>query len=355
MMVMAVRIFYAPAYPLQLNVLHLLISIVLNETGKEVSNVVSRHLGKILKEQAAFKKGDYSQALNDCYMATDVFLRSRSGMEAIKEYVAADKSKNPEQQKQISEELQAFLRNTVESAKAQSGDDQGWMPTEEELQKVVLGRTANVEDEEGLARVPFYSGCTAVTALIVGNKLYCANSGDSRCMVCRNGIAVEMSFDHKPEDEIEIARIVNAGSYIQGGRVDGNLNLTRALGDFEHKEKPVIPELQPITAQPDVRSLILSGEDEFILMACDGIWGMMESQEAVTFVRSKLKAGMSCREAAEALCDACCSPTEDGEGTDNETVLIVRLKKQLPAIPSAKTDPSAPTVRPLLWKPNSRK
>ena len=51
------------------------------------------------------------------------------------------------------------------------------------------------------------SGCTAVVAMIAGSKLYVANAGDSRCVVCRDGKAYEMSFDHKPEDEIELNRI----------------------------------------------------------------------------------------------------------------------------------------------------
>lgn len=55
------------------------------------------------------------------------------------------------------------------------------------------------------------SGCTAVVALLAGRELYVANAGDSRCVLCRNGKTVEMSFDHKPEDEEESLRITNAG------------------------------------------------------------------------------------------------------------------------------------------------
>ena len=51
------------------------------------------------------------------------------------------------------------------------------------------------------------------------------------------GKAVPLSFDHKPENEEEIKRIEAAGSTITDGRVDGNLNLTRALGDLKYKQK----------------------------------------------------------------------------------------------------------------------
>ena len=53
----------------------------------------------------------------------------------------------------------------------------------------------------------------------------------ARCVVCRDGVAVEMSFDHKPEDEVELRRIRGAGGKVTpDGRVNGGLNLSRAIG-----------------------------------------------------------------------------------------------------------------------------
>lgn len=61
-------------------------------------------------------------------------------------------------------------------------------------------------------------------------------SGDSRCVVCRNGKALDMSFDHKPEDQIEFDRIKKAGGRVTlDGRVNGGLNLSRAIGDHGYK------------------------------------------------------------------------------------------------------------------------
>ncbi len=59
-----------------------------------------------------------------------------------------------------------------------------------------------------------------------------ANSGDSRGVACINGATKEMSKDHKPEDKIELDRIRKAGGEVSFGRVNGNLNLSRALGDL---------------------------------------------------------------------------------------------------------------------------
>ena len=69
-------------------------------------------------------------------------------------------------------------------------------------------------------------------AVLRGKQLYVANAGDSRCVVCRGGKAVDMSIDHKPEDEVEQTRINNAGGKVTfDGRVNGGLNLSRALGE----------------------------------------------------------------------------------------------------------------------------
>ena len=75
------------------------------------------------------------------------------------------------------------------------------------------------------------SGCTACLALIRGNKLYVANAGDSRCVLSRSGKAIDLSVDHKPEDTTEKKRIDKAGGFVTpDGRVNGNLNLSRAIG-----------------------------------------------------------------------------------------------------------------------------
>ena len=80
------------------------------------------------------------------------------------------------------------------------------------------------------------AGCTAVVAIKRGDELYCANAGDSRGVLCRSGKAVALSEDHKPASDIEKNRIIAAGGFLSdiGGvcRVNGNLNLSRAIGDL---------------------------------------------------------------------------------------------------------------------------
>lgn len=82
------------------------------------------------------------------------------------------------------------------------------------------------------------SGCTAVTAMITPGYIICANSGDSRCVLGYDGQARALSEDHKPYDEPERKRIENAGGCVQWKRVDGDLAVSRAFGDFQYKNRP---------------------------------------------------------------------------------------------------------------------
>lgn len=80
-----------------------------------------------------------------------------------------------------------------------------------------------------------------------------------------------MSFDHKPLSDIEMKRITEAGGFVnQFGRVNGNLNLSRSIGDLKYKQVPdIVPAKQMITAEPDIKSVTLNDNDEFIILACD--------------------------------------------------------------------------------------
>lgn len=102
---------------------------------------------------------------------------------------------------------------------------------------------------------PIHAGCTAIVAVLIGRKLTVANAGDSRAVLCRAGGRAEaLSFDHKPQQDRELTRINNAGGFVnQFGRVNGNLNLSRSIGDLKYKQvQGIAPASQMITAEPDI-------------------------------------------------------------------------------------------------------
>jgi len=174
------------------------------------------------------------------------------------------------------------------------------------------------------------SGCTAVTLLITSdNRLFCANAGDSRCVLSCAGVAEPLSYDHKPTNESEMTRIVQAGGFVQFGRVNGNLALSRAFGDFDFKRNAELaPEQQIVTADPEIKERKITPDDEFVVLACDGIWDVLSSQQVVDFVRSHIARGFTLEQTAEKLLDRCLArDPSNGVGCDNMTVIIVGLQQ----------------------------
>ena len=172
------------------------------------------------------------------------------------------------------------------------------------------------------------SGCTAVSLLVTKTELLCANAGDSRCVLCRDGRAVPLSFDHKPNLPSELRRIQRAGGFVFRGRVQGVLALSRAIGDFPFKQRMGVPwEEQAVTCVPEVQSVSLDGRrDEFAVIACDGIWDVMSSQDVVNFVRTRLVRGEAPQAVCEQLMDACLAPRPLGLGCDNMSVIILDFR-----------------------------
>ncbi|KAI0180218.1 PP2C-domain-containing protein [Hypoxylon sp. FL1284] len=110
--------------------------------------------------------------------------------------------------------------------------------------------------------------------------LYTANVGDARIILCRAGKALRLSYDHKGSDENEGKRIANAGGLILNNRVNGVLAVTRALGDTYMKDL--------VTGHPYTTETVVQPEvDEFIIIACDGLWDVCSDQDAVDLVRDE--------------------------------------------------------------------
>lgn len=180
-----------------------------------------------------------------------------------------------------------------------------------------------------------YSGCTATSIIVskLQKKVVCGNSGDSRTVLSTRGIAKALSYDHKPTLASEKSRIVAAKGFVEMDRVNGNLALSRAIGDFEFKSNSELPpQEQIVTAVPDVIEHNLDYEnDEFVILACDGIWDCLSSQECVDLVHYGINQGtMNLNDISSRIIDVCCSPTTEGTGIgcDNMSISIVALLKE---------------------------
>lgn len=199
---------------------------------------------------------------------------------------------------------------------------------------------------------PFDSmGSTCVVAAVdfVAREVVVANVGDSRAMLIQKGKAVPLSEDHKPENPIERNRIKAAGGQvIKVGpchRVDGNLNLSRALGDFNLKSNDSLPpEQQKVSCFPDfMQAPFIGGNDELLVVACDGLFERLSNQELADMIWSRFRRGMDLKQISKEVLQACCARGQRGrpieEGTDNETLVLAKL-------PPAKPESSAPILPP---------
>ncbi|XP_059317833.1 probable protein phosphatase 2C 49 [Lycium ferocissimum] len=166
--------------------------------------------------------------------------------------------------------------------------------------------------------VDAYCGTTAITALVLGRHLVVANAGDCRAVLCKKGVAVQLSQDHRPTCLMERQRVEKLGGIIEYGCLNGDLAITRALGDWYMK----LPfgSASPLTAEPEVKQTLLTEDDEFMILGCDGIWDVMSNQEAVNVVRHELRLHNDPQQSARELVNqALCKDDTD----DNLTAIVV--------------------------------
>ena len=227
--------------------------------GKEVAQWVKKKFSDELAKNKNFKNNNYNKALEENFLKMDSLMQETQGKQELKE--EAKKSKQEE-----------------ERANKESGDNKNNM-----FRNIFDPKSSEDCD------VAMFTGCTATVCLIDDKKAYFANAGDSRIVVSKNGVAYAMTVDHKPDLDEERTRIYKADGWVSDGRVKGNLNLSRSLGDLEYKQnKKVLPEDQMITAFPELTTSNLQDVD-FIFLGCDGVYDCLSNQEIVDFISTRLK------------------------------------------------------------------
>ncbi|KAF0933195.1 hypothetical protein E2562_016140 [Oryza meyeriana var. granulata] len=141
-------------------------------------------------------------------------------------------------------------------------------------------------------------GATAVCVWVLGQTVVVANAGDAKAVLARStstdgeGVvegtksqlkAIVLTREHKAIFPQERARIQKAGGSVgPNGRLQGRIEVSRALGDRQFKKVGLI-------ATPDVHSFELTKKDQFIILGCDGLWGVFGPGDAVEFVQNQLK------------------------------------------------------------------
>ena len=259
---------------------------------------------------------------------------------------------------------------------AESGED----ATSELMRRILKTSYLRADKEFITPKNAPQSGSTAATVVLLGRRLFAANVGDSRVVLARkNGACLELTSDHKPSRPDEAARVRAAGGFILHKRVMGELAITRAFGDksFKMGIKAMLEEdadelggaggmsddatkdltAPLVSAEPEIASIVslmnfhhvhfklghspisfikcflfnlstgtqvLSHDDEFLLLACDGLFDVFKSQDAITFARQELIAHRGePAEVARILSD---QAIRVRRSRDNVSILIVVLR-----------------------------
>eukprot|EP00850_Spirogloea_muscicola_P013260 SM000089S23816 [mRNA] locus=s89:131722:136118:- [translate_table: standard] len=171
-------------------------------------------------------------------------------------------------------------------------------------------------------------GATVVCAWIIEKKAYVANVGDAKAVLARcssNPAAVAdggareapqtgtqsaapaaavlsggklrglvVTREHKAIFPQERARIEKSGGHIESGRLQGRLEVSRAFGDRQFKKLGV-------TAIPDIHVFELTPQEHFLILGCDGLWGVLSPEDAVDLVQAQLTEGASIAVACKRL------------------------------------------------------
>ncbi|XP_057443748.1 probable protein phosphatase 2C 8 [Lotus japonicus] len=131
------------------------------------------------------------------------------------------------------------------------------------------------------------AGSTAAVVVVGKEEIVVANCGDSRAVLCRGGLAIQLSRDHKPDLPDEKERIEAAGGRVigwNGNRVLGVLATSRSIGD--HCMKPFV------ISKPEINVDARTELDEFLVVATDGLWDVVTNEYVCEVVRSCLRGQM---------------------------------------------------------------
>ncbi|GAA5966691.1 hypothetical protein JCM3765_007599 [Sporobolomyces pararoseus] len=204
----------------------------------------------------------------------------------------------------------AFLRLEDDEGNAVGGNG-GGLGESIRIEKTTT--TTSTEKEEEETKEAEEVKVTGPAEVVKGAKkrtLYVGNVGDARAVLSRGGKAVRLSYDHKGTDSSEVKRITDAGGFVLNNRVNGVLAVTRALGDSSMKEF--------VVGKPYTTETTIGDRDEWLIVACDGLWDVCSDEEAVEIVEKSRNA----QDASQRLLDHALA----NFSTDNLSVLVVDLK-----------------------------
>jgi len=177
--------------------------------------------------------------------------------------------------------------------------------TDEKWLKDVKQSPSRVED-----------GSTALCLALENDELVVANCGDSRAILFSAGQTLALTRDHIPTDEEERQRIVIQGGAVIGGRLQGQLGVSRAFGNYEFKESQVL------SAEPEIHQVTLTSEAELLVVGSDGLYEHFTNEEIISYIKNGLLNSSLENVVKELVAEAM-----DRGSEDNITIIVVKFDK----------------------------
>jgi serine/threonine protein phosphatase PrpC len=295
----------------------------------------------MLEPSHGYYKGEPKEELEELAMTTFAAVFDGHGGDECSNYLV---DHLPRQVRQALLAERVALKAAIEQSRLGGRPDQPEDAASELIRKILKGAYLRTDREFISPKNSPQSGSTAATVILFGRRLFAANVGDSRVVLCRGGgQCVELTSDHKPNRPDEAARVRAAGGFILNKRVMGELAITRAFGDksFKMGIKAMLEEEAEelagggndeakdltaplVSAEPEIASMILSHSDEFLLLACDGLFDVFRSQDAIALARQELIAHRG--EPAEVCRILSDQAIRVRRSRDNVSILIIILR-----------------------------
>mmetsp|Transcript_2540 Transcript_2540/g.3744 ORF Transcript_2540/g.3744 Transcript_2540/m.3744 type:complete len:415 (-) Transcript_2540:262-1506(-) len=283
------------------------------------------HTAEMLENHSLFAVYDgHGGALTSLY-AGENFIRIFSKQHEVRKYVALPLKGNKSREDVIGIELlknalkRTFVALDAELRIVQHKKNEEFAREDEKQEE----KRGSMIEDTSVRRVE-RSGSTCNVVLITPSHFICANAGDSRAILRRDGKSLPLSFDHKPSNLPELERITTAGGFVKSRRINGDLAVSRGLGDFVFKCEPEIAiNKQKVICDPEI--IVYPRDevrDEFLVLACDGIWDVMSNEQCSDMIQKILVEGET---KIDLVCEEVLDMCLERNSRDNMTLIMVCL------------------------------
>lgn len=270
-----------------------------------------------------YKNQNYEQALIECFLKLDEYLRD----DKVNRFLYRTRSEY------VNEEEDSIVNKA-------SLNSNGYLQYDGKI--IDLGKKYDDDSPPFNIQVAREMGTTANILLQCNSAIYLANVGDSLSVMFKNGEAIKLNQEHKTTLKSEYERITKCGGQIINNRIEGKLNLTRAIGDLAFKNRSNLKFYeQSVTAYPEITKVKNTDDIEFIIMGCDGLWDCVEPQKLCENISQRIKTGpeLPLSKIISDIFDQIISKTNNSKyiidnyyiivpiGTDNMTCILIQFLK----------------------------